>query len=112
MTERGLKTSTFFIQRLQTFFYFCHVFLTFFNVFLFFFLERFFYIYASSCIITSIFVVTSAKQLHSYRHSFVCLWDYAKTTTFTKFGGKLPQGPRKKRLDFDRKNIRITLRYG
>ena len=40
MTERGLNTSTFFIQRLQTFFYFCHVF-TFFNVF-YFFLERFF----------------------------------------------------------------------
>ena len=44
MTERGLKNINFFIQRLQTFFfYFCHVFY-FFNVFLFFFWNVF-YIY-------------------------------------------------------------------
>jgi len=45
MTERGLKKhQRFFIQRLQTFFYFFLSRFTFFNVFYYFFLERF-YIY-------------------------------------------------------------------
>ena len=46
MTERGLKNINFFIQRLQTFFIFCHVF-TLFNVFILFFWNVF-YIYGLS----------------------------------------------------------------
>jgi len=44
----GLKTSTFFIQRLQTFFLFLSRFLRFFNVFLIFFSGTFFYIYTNN----------------------------------------------------------------
>jgi len=42
MTERGLKTSTFFIQRLQTFFFIFVTFFTFSNVFFIFFWNVFF----------------------------------------------------------------------
>jgi len=49
MTERGLKkTSTFFIQRLQTFLFIFVTFLLRFNV-VYFFLERFFYICVRWC---------------------------------------------------------------
>ena len=45
----GWKTSTFFIQRLQTFFFhFCHVFFTFFKRFFIYFSGTFFYIYGRS----------------------------------------------------------------
>ena len=41
----------------------------------------------------------------------VCSQDYAKTTQpkFTKLGGKVAHGPRKKPLDFDRNPDHVTL---
>ena len=61
----GWKTSTFFIQRLQTFFYFCYVF-TFFNVF-YFFWNVFFYIYGTDC---TKFTVNSATRLIIHSRGF------------------------------------------
>ena len=56
----------------------------------------------------------SSALLTYLRSLFVCEQDYEETTQsiFTKFGGKVAHGPRKKPLDFGDNPNHITLGLG